>query len=91
MSTKQFYINITGRVQGVGFRNFASQKASECKINGWIRNSGNKNIELEISGQNPNIETFIDWIKTGPTRAVIQDFSITELSPLRDFTKFDIR
>lgn len=91
MSTKQFYIHITGSVQGVGFRNFACQKASELKINGWIKNLGNENIELEISGQSPNIETFIDWIKIGPTRAVIRNFSITALTPQRDFVKFDIR
>ena len=91
MPEKQYYIIITGRVQGVGFRHFAYQKAKEFNISGWVKNTGNGSVELEISGLSRDLDTFMGWMKIGPTRAIIRDFSASELTPFRDFTQFTIR
>lgn len=88
---KSVYILISGRVQGVGFRYFTQYKAREFQIFGWARNTPDGKVEIEASGELKNLEAFIDWMKTGPTRAVIKTFTVSDITPTRLFTNFTIR
>lgn len=90
MSKRQVYIVIGGRVQGVGFRYFALYKAEELDITGWVRNSPEGKVEIEASGEPQNLNTFIDWMKIGPARAITGSFSVSDISPERKFTHFTI-
>jgi len=88
---KSIYILIGGRVQGVGFRYFAHQKANELNIFGWVKNTPDGKVEIEASGDSENLEIFTDWMKIGPIRAIVQTFSVSEITPSRNFTSFIIR
>lgn len=91
MPQKQVYIVITGRVQGVGFRYFALDKAEELQITGWVRNTYDGKVEMEACGETSNLDTFIDWMKMGPARAIIQTFLLSDIAPPRNFTNFTVR
>lgn len=91
MQTKTIYLIIAGRVQGVGFRYFALHKAQELTIFGWIRNIPDGKVEIEAEGDPQNLETFVDWMKTGPARAVIGSVSVSEITPHRNFRDFIVR
>jgi acylphosphatase len=91
MPLKSIYLVISGRVQGVGFRYFARQKAHELNISGWVKNTPDGKLEIEAEGELQNLETFIEWMKIGPSRAVIRSFSNYEINPVRNFTNFIIR
>ena len=91
MQTKTIYILIGGRVQGVGFRYFAQHKAGELKILGWVRNTPDEKVEIEAEGNPQNLEPFIEWMKIGPARAVIRQFTVSEITPHRNFTNFIIK
>jgi len=88
---KSVHILISGRVQGVGFRYFALQKANELNVSGWVKNTPDGKVEIEAEGDPKNVETFQDWMKIGPTRAVIKNCSVSEITPHRHFTNFTIR
>ena len=91
MQTKSVYLVIGGRGQGVGFRYFANYKAEELHITGWVKNTPDGKVEMEAEGEPQKLETFIDWMKIGPTRAVIRTFSVSEITLPRNFTNFAIR
>lgn len=91
MHRRQVFMVIGGRVQGVGFRYFALNKALQFNITGWVKNTPEGKVEIEASGELQNINTFVDWMKTGPARAVIKTFSVSEIEPIRDFADFIIR
>ncbi|MFY9153441.1 MAG: acylphosphatase [Prolixibacteraceae bacterium] len=78
MPEKAVFLNIGGRVQGVGYRYFAKYKADEFHISGWVRNMPDGNVEIEAEGDSQNLDSFISWLKIGPARSVIQQFSISE-------------
>jgi len=88
---KSIYILIGGRVQGVGFRYFAIHKANELHIFGWVRNTPDGKVEIEAEGYPQNVDIFRDWMKIGPSRAIVQTFSVSEITPIRNFTNFIIR
>jgi acylphosphatase len=90
MPIKQVYILISGRVQGVGFRYFALHKAQELNITGWAKNTPDGKVEIEASGLPENLNTFVDWMKIGPARAIIRSFTVSKLSPERKFNHFTI-
>lgn len=91
MPVKSVYLVISGRVQGVGFRYFAEHKAAEFNISGWVKNTPDGKVEIEATGEPENLNVFIDWMKTGPSRAIIKIFSVSEITPTRTFTNFTIR
>ena len=91
MQVKSVYILIDGRVQGVGFRYFVLQKASELNICGWARNTPDGKVEIEAEGESQNLATFVEWLKIGPARAIIKTFSVSGISPSRQFKNFTIR
>jgi acylphosphatase len=88
---KSIYILISGRVQGVGFRYFAINKANELNISGWVKNTPDGNVEIEATGDYASLQIFADWMKMGPTRAIIRRFSVSDITPTRTFTNFTIR
>jgi acylphosphatase len=91
MQKRQVYIVIDGRVQGVGFRYFALYKAEELDITGWVRNTWDGKVEMEASGEVQHLNTFIDWMKIGPARAVINTFKVSDITPERTYSQFTIR
>lgn len=91
MPAKSVYLVISGRVQGVGFRYFVEHKAIECNISGWVKNTPDGKVEIEATGEPENLNIFIDWMKIGPTRAIIKTVSVSEITPTRRFTNFTIR
>ena len=91
MDKRQVYIVIDGRVQGVGFRYFAMEKAEELHITGWVKNTWKEKIEMEVSGEVQYLHTFIAWMKIGPARAVIHRFTVSDILQERTYTQFTIR
>ena len=44
------HIYFYGRVQGVGFRYYAVQKAGQLGLAGWVRNRYDGSVEMEVEG-----------------------------------------
>lgn len=91
MPAKSVSIVVKGRVQGVGFRYFAQYRAEQLNITGWVRNTPDGNVEIEATGEPENMNAFIDRIKIGPGRSIVQSISVSEFTPTRTFTNFTIR
>lgn len=67
--TIQKHLKIKGRVQGVGFRYFARQNASDLNIKGWVKNMPDGSVETVISGKPANVEEMKKRLREGPYSA----------------------
>ncbi|MHA2122080.1 MAG: acylphosphatase [Promethearchaeota archaeon] len=67
-------IEITGIVQGVGFRPFLARIARDFNFKGKILNRGNAGVKLVLQGDIERIDTFIEdiWAKK-PNISFIED------------------
>lgn len=84
------HIFISGKVQGVYYRQNAAQKAQELDVYGWIRNLSDGRVESVMEGRDININKVLDWCKSGPKGAFVTDIKIINEKYENEFSKFDI-
>lgn len=60
-------LQITGRVQGVGFRFFVVKQASRYNVAGWVRNRPDGSVEVEAEAPRDRVEAFIEELRNGPS------------------------
>lgn len=87
---KNFELIVAGRVQGVGFRNFAYTRAIKYNIKGFVKNTFDGNVEIVCTGESADMDKFIGEIKKGPSFSFISNVKINETSE-NDFKNFEIR
>ena len=64
-------LRISGRVQGVGYRDWAMQMAGSLGLTGWVRNRKDGSVETMVSGDEAKIDRFVDACKSGPSLAFV--------------------
>ena len=84
------HIIVSGRVQGVFFRKNTKQKATEFKINGWVKNTPDDKVEIFAQGNEENLNKFIAWCKQGPPKAIVEDIKIVEKQTNNNLKEFSI-
>jgi len=63
---------VHGYVQGVFFRAFASQRASELGLSGYVRNLSSGAVEVVAEGERKQLEKLISQLKVGPPSARVE-------------------
>ena len=86
---KTIRIIVSGRVQGVYFRQSTREQAIALQITGWVRNLADGTVEILATGDEKKLEQLILWCHTGPPRAVVNKIDVTD-SSLNYFTSFEI-
>lgn len=87
---KHFNITVTGKVQGVFFRAHTETEAKKLGLSGFVRNESNGNVYLEAEGKEEQLKKLLEWCKSGPTKANVQEVKFTE-SELKNYTDFSIK
>lgn len=64
---KHFFI--TGKVQGVFYRDTTRKKANELGLTGWVRNLADGRVELLVSGEEKRVQQLGEWLWQGPPAA----------------------
>lgn len=60
----RIHIFFYGRVQGVGFRYYAVNKANELGLTGWVQNLENGSVEMEVQGELETIRQLVHFMET---------------------------
>jgi acylphosphatase len=77
MKSKQ--IIVSGKVQGVGFRNYTLMAARDLGIVGWARNLLSSEVEILAVAPDEKMEAFISRVKTGPSRSKVENIEIIDV------------
>ncbi|MBR6014320.1 MAG: acylphosphatase [Selenomonadaceae bacterium] len=84
------YVNVVGRVQGVGFRFFVQQTALSLKVTGWVKNETDGSVSMEIQAEPQILDMLIEKIKRGNGYSNVQDMSSENLEVVKGENKFVI-
>ncbi len=86
---KTVSIIVSGKVQGVWYRQSTKEKATELGVTGNVRNQPDGSVAIVATGSSNQLDQFIEWCHQGPLRAHVTHVEVTEL-PLQSFDRFMI-
>ncbi|NOT51199.1 MAG: acylphosphatase [Chitinophagaceae bacterium] len=86
---KTISVIVSGKVQGVFYRQNTKEKAVEFGITGEIKNLQDGNVSIIATGTEEQLNKLTDWCKKGPPRAVVTGVEVAEIA-LQPFEKFSI-
>lgn len=72
------HLIITGRVQGVWYRESMRQAAEGLGVTGWVHNCHDGSVEAMIQGDPTAVEHLIAWAWQGPPNAEVAHVEIEE-------------
>lgn len=75
---------VTGRVQGVFFRDSCRQRARAAGVHGWVRNTPEGAVEAWFEGEPQGVRRLVAWCRDGPSSAQVDTFEVSEESPAGD-------
>lgn len=85
-----FIVRVYGRVQGVGFRYSARQKAVQLKLTGWVRNEPDGSVALYFEGSSESCGLYLKWLERGPQGASVINLTKKTARPQGTYKYFTI-
>jgi acylphosphatase len=86
----RYRVLISGRVQGVFFRDSCRRLAEEHGVAGWVRNLPDGRVEAVFEGPPDAVRRLVDWTHAGPRLAVVSDVAARP-EPPEGLAAFHIR
>jgi len=72
----QARLTITGRVQGVGYRDWAMVTGQRLGLTGWVRNRADGSVEALIVGDESAVGRMIEACRRGPALARVEEIDV---------------
>jgi acylphosphatase len=69
---------VSGRVQGVWFRDRCQREARRLDVRGWVRNRSDGTVEAVFEGAPDEVLTMVNWAASGPERARVTGVEVLE-------------
>ncbi len=79
---------MSGRVQGVYFRDATRRRAIATGVDGWIRNRPDGTVEALLEGPREAVDRMVAFCRAGPPAARVDRVQVEEQEPVgvRGFT-----
>ncbi len=90
MSNQRIRIIVTGKVQGVFFRQALKVMAKKNDIFGWVKNLKDGRVEAVLEGDEEKVSRLVEWAHGGPANARVEDVEIRNEQSTGEFSKFDV-
>ena len=78
---KRVRVEVSGRVQGVMFRDSCRREADRLGVVGWVRNEPGGSVLVVAEGPDDAVDALVAWCRTGPPGARVTGVDVTTASP----------
>lgn len=85
------HVYVSGRVQGVGYRDATLAEAKRAGARGWVRNLEDGRVEAVFEGERAAVEGCVGWCAIGPAAAHVKDVEVVWGEREEAFTGFERR
>jgi|TARA_B100000508_G_scaffold43473_1_gene33912 acylphosphatase len=90
MEQQRVRLLVSGKVQGVFFRQALKVVAKKNNVSGWVRNLKDKRVEVVLEGDNKSINSVIAWARIGPANSRVDDIEVTNEGFKNEFLTFEV-
>jgi acylphosphatase len=81
---------VSGRVQGVFFRDTTRRRAESAGVAGWVRNTPEGAVEAVFEGEPAAVDKLVEFCRRGPSRAEIAAVEVMGEQP-EGLSGFEVR
>ncbi|OGG52058.1 hypothetical protein A3C18_02020 [Candidatus Kaiserbacteria bacterium RIFCSPHIGHO2_02_FULL_54_11b] len=81
---------VSGKVQGVFYRDFVAKHARHLALTGYVKNLPNFKVEILTQGFRDNLEKFLEHARRGPFLARVSDIDIEWRVPKERHASFEV-
>ncbi|MFC5698135.1 acylphosphatase [Pseudomonas sp. GCM10022186] len=81
---------VSGKVQGVYFRQSTQEQADRLELDGWVRNLSDGRVEVLVEGEEGAVRELAAWLEQGPADARVTGVELQD-QPLQGITGFIVR
>ena len=74
-------VRVTGRVQGVGYRDACVRRARALGITGWVRNRMVGSVEVLLQGSPAQLADMRSWLHDGIPAALVDELAVNQVPP----------
>jgi DNA ligase D-like protein (predicted 3'-phosphoesterase) len=67
---------VSGRVQGIGFRDATVQQARQLGVMGWVRNGEDGEVLMHAEGPESAVDELVVFLREGPRGAEVADVAV---------------
>ena len=89
-SSERLRATVFGRVQGVSFRFYARDTASELGLTGWVANRYDGSVEVVAEGPRAALDRLLEVLQQGPPMARVDQVQHDFLPATGEFKRFTI-
>ena len=90
MKQQRIHILVSGKVQGVFFRQALKVIAKKNNVLGWVRNLKDGHVEAVLEGDNKSINSVIEWIRIGPANSRVDHVEVNNEEFKNEFSIFEV-
>jgi acylphosphatase len=92
MADKRLHATVHGRVQGVNFRWYTRQRATELGVTGWVRNHpAGRRVEVVAEGAEQPLRELVRFLHSGPPSADVDKVEVQWKEATGEFNRFSVR
>ena len=77
----RYRVLISGRVQGVAYRDSCRRVAEQHGVTGWVRNLPDGSVEAVFEGRSADVGRLVEWSRRGPRLAEVADVRVHAEEP----------
>ena len=87
---ESWLVRVSGRVQGIGYRQACMSHARALGISGWVRNRMDGSVEAMLQGSPEQLAEMCNWMRDGMSAALVDDLDVAQVPlPFPRFDSFD--
>jgi acylphosphatase len=67
---------VTGKVQGVGFRDYVQSAASELNLFGYVKNQSDGSVQVVAQGEPESLRLFVEYLHEGSSLSQVAGVAV---------------
>ena len=87
---KAFKATVSGKVQGVWFRDSTQEEAIKLKVTGWVKNIPSGTVYLEAECEENNLKSLERWLHIGSPHSRVDRVNLQWIMPTKTYSTFTV-
>lgn len=81
---------VSGQVQGVAYRAYAQESATELELVGYVKNLPDGTVEVVAQGLPDTLKEFVEYLYEGSLNAKVESVAVEWRSPSTTYSEFSL-